>query len=215
MSKQTHMSMAEDYLHQSRIGLAVSLDGNLPLEEQAHGAAVMLATATAAQVHATLAHLPESMVEELDAVAYAAQVAQHRLDAALDRVARQVWEMSVNAHPEVRLWARELMEQLDSVGSNIDNRVDELVEEHGYGSRSFDFDGRRYDLTRQLVDAKGKRWEHTGAWTPTGLPVIARDGKPEKVLDLVELVKTRGPLSALTNPKPGKHRDIWSADIPF
>lgn len=215
MSKQTHMSMAEDYLRQSRIGLAVSLDGKLPLEEQAHGAAVMLATATAAQVHATLAHLPESMVEELDAVTYAAQVAQHRLDAALDRVARQVWEMSVNAHPEVRLWARELMEQLDSVGSNIDNRVDDLAEEHGYGARSFDHDGRRYDLTRQHVDAKGKRWKHTGGWTPTGLPVMARDGKPEKVLDLPELVKTRGPLSALTNPGPGKHRDLWSPDIPF
>lgn len=211
-----HLSMAEDYLRRSRVGLAVSLDAELPLEEQAHGAAVMLATATAAQVHATLAHLPESMVEELDNATLAAQVAQQTLDQALDRVARQVWEMSVSAHPEVRLWARELMQQLDSVGSNIDQRVDEIADDQGYGAHVFDCLGSRFDLTRQHVDAKGKRWEHTGAWTPTGIPVMAREDKPEKVLTLPDLVKERGPLSALTKPETGK-RPTWmySDEPPF
>ena len=211
-----HLSMAEDYLRRGRIGLAVSLDGKLPLEEQAHGAAVMLATATAAHVHATLAHLPESMVEELDAANLRADIAEQQLKLALDTVARQAWEMGVDAHPEVRQWARELMSQLDSVGSNIDNRVDEIADDQGYGTHVFDCLGSRFDLTRQHVDVKGKRWEHTGAWTPNGVPVMAREDKPEKVLDLPELAKTRGPLATLTRPEPGK-RPTWmySDEPPF
>jgi len=123
-----------------------------------------------------------------------ANTAEERLERALATVVRCVWEMSFNQHQDVRVWARDLMEQLDEAGANIDDRVDELSRQRGKGPNRFDVFGRSYDLTRQYVDVNGKRWEHTGSWTDTEVPVMRRDEPDGDRMTLPELIRERGPL---------------------
>lgn len=128
------------------------------------------------------------------------QAAEDRLSAVLDVAARCSWEMSFHRDASVRLWARELTEWLDSAGANIDDRVEALSRRSGKGPTRFDLSGFSYDLTRQYVDERGRRWEHTGDWTNAEVPVMRRDEPDGPAMTLPDLVRDRGPLFAICIP---------------
>lgn len=125
---------------------------------------------------------------------------EDRLSAVLDVAARCSWEMSFHRDASVRLWARELTEWLDSAGANIDDRVEALSRRSGKGPTRFDLSGFSYDLTRQYVDQRGRRWEHTGDWTDAEVPVMRRDEPDGPAMTLPDLVRDRGPLFAICIP---------------
>lgn len=125
-----------------------------------------------------------------------------QLERVLDVAARCSWEMSFHHDPAVRLWAREVTEQLDGVGANIDDRVEALARRSGKGPTRFDLLGISYDLTRQHVDTSGRRWEHTGSWTAAEVPVMRRDEPDGPAMTLPDLIRDRGPLFALCIPTP-------------
>ncbi len=161
------------------------------------------------QAHTALATLPEEVARVNDALANV----HAGLDAVLAVVAGHVCEMSVSEVPQVREWARGIATELDRIGRNIDGRVEARADSLGVGPHHLDHDGVRYSLLRQYVDAKGKRWEHTGGWTASEHPLMRRDDKPEAVLPLPELIERRGPLMQLKSPPP-KARG-FSGKAPF
>lgn len=213
MKAETHAVLAEDLLERSRTGLAVALKGELPLEEQAHGAQVAIAMATAAQVHATLAAVPAEVaaVNEALAKATADNATIIHILACLLR------EALVNEDPKIRFWARGITEELRREGQNITRELTAVAEARGIGPDLFDLDGVRYDLHQQYVDAKGKRWEHTGGWTDTEKPLMGRDDTQGKVTTLPELVRARGPLMKLTDARRDRSpmQTPWGSTAPF
>jgi hypothetical protein len=163
------------------------------------------------QAHTALATLPEEITHADEALAKA----HAEMDAVLRVVAGHVCEMSVGEIPQVRKWASEIASELDHIGQNIDDRVQARAESLGAGQHLFDHAGVRYSLLQQYVDAKGKRWEHTGNWTADEQPVMRREDKPGVLLTLPELVEKRGPLMQLKPPPPRTASLGYSDEPPF
>lgn len=207
------MWLAQDLLERSRISLGVAIEETLPQEEQAHGAQVAIAMATAAQAHATLAALPETMVALRDGM----DVANAQLDAMRRTVAGHVAEALVSPVPQVRRWAQSIATELDAVGCNIDRQVEERSKDLGVGPCLWTAHGGvQFNLHRQYMDQHGKRWEHSGDWTQLIVPVMARDDKPNRLLPLDELINQRGPLMEAES-RPSKKRTAlgYSDEPPF
>lgn len=143
--------------------------------------------ASLAQAHATLAHLPEQHA-----------IAQERLEKVVRVVIDRVITMATHYEPELQRQANELMRDLDEAGVNIDLLVDERSAETGHGPHLCDMFGQRYDLTKQWLDRRGKRWEHTGSWSDVGGPVMRRDEPDGDAMVLVDLIREYGPLKTVT-----------------
>ena len=135
------------------------------------------------QAHAALANLPEQQV-----------IAQERLATVLRVVVERVITMATHHESAVRKQAEQLMRDLDEAGANIDDLVDECSAEVGRGPSLYNAFGSRYDLTKQWVDRRGKRWEYTGSWSDDGSPVMSRDERDGDSLVLPELIREYGPL---------------------
>jgi hypothetical protein len=162
-----------------------------------------------ANAHAALASLPDQMVAAQESV----KEYRERLETVLRVVAGLVSEMAVSHVPETRKWARILARELDREAENIDDRVAQFADQRGVGEGLFDYRGVRYDLRQQYVDARGKRWEHTGAWTPDRAPVMGRPDKsnsekPSRQLSLRDLVNERGPLLKLSDARRDRAPEV-------
>lgn len=143
-----------------------------------------------AEAHMKLAALPGEVIMANDEAKRLRSV----LDDVLQVVAGHLGEMLVSSVPEVRKWAAGVATELDRVGQNVDGRIRRRAESLGCGPDLFDHEGIRYSLLQMWVDAKGRRWEHSGDWTIREEPVMRRDDKPEQLLPLPELAAKRGPL---------------------
>ena len=211
MKTETHAVLAEDLLERSRTGLAVALKGDLPMEEQAHGAQVAIAMATAAQVHATLATMPAEVVAVNEALAKS----REDLEVTRQTVACMLREALTDSDPKIREVASNIADELGREGQPIWPEVNRNAEAVGVGPNLFTFQNVRYWLRRQYFDAKGKRWEHTGGWTDRGVPVMRRENKPERTLTLAELVEMRGPLLLPESPNWANCTPGWGSPRPY
>lgn len=130
------------------------------------------------------------------------QSENRRMETALGVVVEHVLQMSTSWETHLRRQAHAMMRDLDEAGVNIDERVDVLSRQHGKGPYLCDMLGHRYDLAKQWLDRRGKRWEHTGDWSDVGGPVMRRDVPNGDVLVLAELVREYGPLSTAVPAPP-------------
>jgi hypothetical protein len=163
------------------------------------------------QAHTALAALPGEVTRANEALAEA----DAAMDAVLCVVAGHLCEMSVSEVPQVRKWASGIASELDHISQNVDGRMQARAESLGVGQHLFDYDGVRYSLLQQYVDAKGKRWEHTGDWTAQEQPLMRREDKPETVLTLPDLIAKRGRLLKLAAVGPPSRPLGYSDEPPF
>lgn len=163
-----------------------------------------------AEAHMKLAAMPAQVVMANDEAKRLRSV----LDDALQVVAGHLGEMLVSSVPEVRKWAAGIATELDRIGQNVDGRIRRRAERLGCGPDLFDHEGIRYSLLQMWVDAKGKRWEHSGDWTAHEKPVMRREDKAEQQLALPELIESRGPLMQPKSPPPRKTSG-FSDEPPF
>ncbi|MGW2371770.1 phiSA1p31-related protein [Kitasatospora sp. NPDC001683] len=164
------------------------------------GTAAILASM--AQAHATLAHLPEQQV-----------FAQERMQALLKVVVEHAVKLATHWEPSLQQAATEFMRDLDGAGIEIDRLVDEWSERTGRGPLVCDMFGQRYDLLKQWIDRRGKRWEHTGGWSDVGGPIMRRDEPDGDSMVLSELIREYGPLNTVAAP-PKSPVEI-EVDCPF
>lgn len=146
-----------------------------------------------AQVHATLAALPNQVVIANE------NIKEYRAerDALRSVIVGHVYEALMSPACETRKFAAGITYELDRVGANIDGEIDELSESRGHGPYHYTVDGVVYRLLVQVVDDEGIVWEHSGDWTAKGEPVMTTDlvfVPPKPGVPLPELVRTRGPL---------------------
>lgn len=151
---------------------------------------------------ASLAHLPEQQV-----------IAHEHTEKVLRVVVDHAIRLATSWEPELRRKAHELMRDLDEAGVRIDDLVEARSAETGHGPRVCDMFGDRYDLTKQWIDRRGKRWEHTGSWSDVGGPVMRMDAPDGDSLVLSELIREYGPLHTVAKPPVSPVVD--DVDVPF
>lgn len=131
-------------------------------------------------------------------------------------VVDEIISMATSYEEPLRKRAFRLMTALDGAGVAIDDRVDARSKELGYGPHFYAALGHDYDLTKQWIDRRGKRWEHTGSWSDVGGPVMRLDEPDGEHLVLVELIREYGPLhTGTTAPKSPARPSPFSDEPPF
>lgn len=145
------------------------------------------------------------------------RVERTQLALVLPVVVDELISMATSYEEPLRKRAFQLMTALDEAGVNIDDRVDARSKELGHGPHFYAALGHDYDLTKQWIDRRGKRWEHTGSWSDVGGPVMRLDEPDGEHLVLVELIREYGPLhTGTTAPKsPERPAAHWSAGNPW
>lgn len=146
-----------------------------------------------AQVHATLAALPNQTVAAQEAVK---EISAER-EAFRRVIVGHVYEALTSPSREARKFATSIATELDRAGVNIDGDIEDRSESSGDGPYHYTVDGVVYRLLAQVADDEGIVWEHTGDWTGLGEPVMgpANGWADRPVMHLPELVRTRGPLT--------------------
>lgn len=129
----------------------------------------------------------------------------------------EIISMATSYEQPVCQRAFRLMTALDEAGVNIDSRVDARSRELGRGPHFYATLGHDYDLSKQWIDRRGKRWEHTGSWSDVGGPVMRLDEPDGEHMVLVELIREYGPLhtgtAAPKSPErpPSRATNGWGA----
>lgn len=152
-----------------------------------------------AQVHATLAALPD----QLGIANESAKESWAEREAFRKVIVGHVFEMLMSDSPQVRRCAQSIGSELDTAGVNIDMDIWDRSVEAGHGPHHHTVDGVVYPLLKQFTDCTDITWEHSGDWASGEVPVMVAPDLlvPMPPMPLPELARTRGPLTERENPE--------------
>lgn len=182
-----------------------------------------LTLALQANANATLAHLPEQMVQAQE------QLQEMRRELAVMRrvVANTIGEALFDGSPAAKRFAWGLVHSLEcrrvSIADDAKERIAHLGGDpealwadpdddpvlRSRGASLYDVDGVTFNLARTYRDRTGVEWEHTGHWEADGSPVfMTTHGAERRMAPLPNIVKAAGPLTPVTD-MPASDESPW------